>query len=161
MISTPLHDAARLDRTRTLNVLIASGADIEARNDMGATPLMQAAYDGQISVVEMLLKAKVNVNVQDKNGNTALHLAAYNGHAAVVKVLLKAGADTALLNRKKQSAYQVAVAAKRKECELLLAPQTVVSPPPAKTPASATQKVEATAGESEKNKKNASDNLKS
>ena len=77
-------------------------------------------------------------------------------------MLLKAGADASLQNRKKQSAYDVAVRAGQKSCADLLnpaaakAPEKTVKPVAPVPPKSASQ-----SQDSEKNQKNDSDNLKS
>ena len=97
---TPLHLATRNGQVVVAKFLIASRADVNARNSgsagAGDTPLHLAAARGYKSLVELLLAhgADVNANeTQGGNGNTPLHLAAEKGFRSVIEVLLANKAD--------------------------------------------------------------------
>ncbi len=110
---TPLHYAARDSHKEIIELLIAKGADLNARMGEGLTPLHQAAYGGQKEAVELLIAAGADVNAKDRGGVTPLHQVAFfasplfnhqaasNGRKEVVELLIAKGAD---LNAKIESA---------------------------------------------------------
>ncbi len=55
-----------------------------------------------------LIDAGVSPNAENRNGNTMLHIAARDGDFYSVKWLLELGADPQLINKKKQTAFEVA-----------------------------------------------------
>lgn len=69
-------------------VLIASGAEINIRDNSGRTPLVLAAYSGYPEVAQLLLANKAGVKVKDDAGSTALHWAASFGRQEVAALLL-------------------------------------------------------------------------
>ena len=79
-----------------IDTQLASGADINARDEHGQTALMNAARDGRTSVTVVLL-AGIALNHHAKYGLTAVMLAVIRGHAEVVRVLVEAGADLTLV----------------------------------------------------------------
>lgn len=54
-------------------LLVVSGADVDARNKKGDTPLHMAVDKGFNVIVELLLKLKADVNAKDAEGRTPLH----------------------------------------------------------------------------------------
>jgi ankyrin repeat protein len=104
---TPLIAAATVGDATVPTLLLARGADANARANVGqaATALMGAAYNGNAELTRLLLARKVELDVVSadrtgtvKNGPvrfgnvTALHMATMSGSAEVVKLLLDAGA---------------------------------------------------------------------
>ena len=71
--------------------LLASGANVNAKNNDGETPLHWASGEGHAGMVKRLLASGANVNAKNKYGQTPLHVASYNGQAEVVKILKDAG----------------------------------------------------------------------
>ena len=74
-------------------MLLAHGADVNERNDIGETALMDACEQGYLAVVRLLLAHGADMSPRDQSGESAIWEAAENGHADVVRVLLEAGAD--------------------------------------------------------------------
>lgn len=72
-------------------MLLASKAEVNAKNDHGATPLHLAAAYGHKSVAELLLANKAEVNASDGNGLTPLHWASTRGHTDVAELLREHG----------------------------------------------------------------------
>jgi ankyrin repeat protein len=115
--STPLHCAARYGHKEVAELLIAKGADINAKDTRGRTPidlainksqkeiakllvsksvdvsLHTAAYIGDLQRVEKLINGGANVDAKDQKGQTALHYAAKAGEIPVAKLLIANGAD--------------------------------------------------------------------
>ncbi|MDR1509186.1 MAG: ankyrin repeat domain-containing protein [Synergistaceae bacterium] len=78
-----------------IEAAIASGVDVNARNEDGWTALMYAAgNNSSLGVVETLLRAGADANARAENGWTVLMSAAvYDSNLGVVDALLRAGAD--------------------------------------------------------------------
>lgn len=70
-----------------VEVLLAGGAKVNARQPGGRTALMLAAATGNIAVVRVLLDARADVNAVDSEGKSALQLAQAGGHANVAELL--------------------------------------------------------------------------
>ena len=98
--STPLHSAAQSSRDRAvIAVLLAAGADVNARTRYGMTPLHVAVgANRNLGVVEELVAAGADLNARDGDGNTPLHTSWHSRDAAVVHLLLELGADGTLVN---------------------------------------------------------------
>jgi ankyrin repeat protein len=92
---TPLHYAAFADNAATAAILIAAGAEVDARakNRFENTPLQVAMLSQATDVAKVLLAHGADVNATQAEGVTALHEAAANGDLASIDVLLGAGAD--------------------------------------------------------------------
>lgn len=98
--STPLHSAAGFSRDRAvIAVLLAAGADVNARTRHGMTPLhMAVGVNRNLGVVEELVGAGADLNARDNDGNTPLHTSWHSRNPAVVSLLLELGADRTLVN---------------------------------------------------------------
>jgi ankyrin repeat protein len=73
---TALHMAAYLGQVALVQALLASGADVNARNDEGDTPLHKAALTGRVQVVELLLQQPdVDLAAENNEAQTAATLA--------------------------------------------------------------------------------------
>jgi Ankyrin repeats (many copies) len=106
---TALHIAAAAYRTEIVQQLIATGADVHARNRRGAAPLHAAAVGmpgsrtwnprAQVATVACLIEAGADPNAIDESGVTPLHRAVRTRCAAAVRALLAGGADAQRKNR--------------------------------------------------------------
>lgn len=84
-----LRDAVTEGDVSRLTVLLAQGANLDAKDEDERTPLHWACATGRFDVVEFLLdEANVRVNVQDDAGWTPLMSAASAGFAPIVGLLL-------------------------------------------------------------------------
>ena len=115
-LDTALHQAVRYwymcgdpgdfefcsNRAEVIQVLLAAGADVDARDKLrGWTPLHAAlfetwdeAWNEVFEVIEMLLVAGADPNARTEGGHTPLHLAVTSiSSAAIAVLLLDAGAD--------------------------------------------------------------------
>jgi uncharacterized protein len=80
-------------------LLIKSGANVNARAGRGSTPIMFASWgtaqhyeDEYVKVVKFLIRNGANVNAKNDNGKTALSIAQSGKWKKIVTVLKKAGA---------------------------------------------------------------------
>ena len=87
---TLLHHVARSGGVDEADLLVASGAQINARGDMGYTPLHCAAIQGRPTMVERLLALGADPKLRDEFGQTALTTAQSGGHAEVARLLKRA-----------------------------------------------------------------------
>jgi len=73
--------------------LLDSGADINAKNNIGWTALKYAAFRGEKGCVDLLLKVGAKIDAKTNDENTALDLAKKNNHIEVVRLLEAAMED--------------------------------------------------------------------
>lgn len=72
--------------------LLAGGADVNVKDELGMTALMKASVKGHVGVVEQLLLHHAGVDLLDKRGLTALWIAEKKGHTAIAALLREHGA---------------------------------------------------------------------
>ena len=106
---TALHIAAAAYRTEIAKKLIATGANVRARNCRGAEPLHAAAAGApgsshwnppaQAATIACLVSAGADPHAMDANGAMPLHIAVRARCAAAVAALLAAGADARRRNK--------------------------------------------------------------
>ena len=115
---TPLHRACGNGDDATAEVLVAGGADVNARRvengqSVGVTPLFVAVGQDapSVALVERLLKHGARVDARRAgDASTPLHWAANFGASDAVHLLLRHGADPCALNRNGASALDIAIA---------------------------------------------------
>ncbi len=95
--ATPLHDAVLTGDVELVELLIANGADVDARDVRGYTPLHFAIQEGHTQVAKVLIVngADVNARSVDADGGdvTPLYLSIILGRRAVESLLLENGAE--------------------------------------------------------------------
>jgi len=69
--------------------LIENGADIDAKDNLGATALMYAV--DHLEVVELLIKEGIDVKAKDNYGDSALSFALKKSSPGVISALENAG----------------------------------------------------------------------
>jgi hypothetical protein len=86
-------------RIQLVDLLVASGADVNARNQRKVTPLHMAARYELARTAAALLRHGADANARDVNQETPLYRAANLGHLDMANVLLEHGADPNLPDR--------------------------------------------------------------
>lgn len=94
---TPLHRAAKNGHTAVAKLLVANGADVNAKTDGGETPLHGAALMNHNDMMELLLMHGTNANAVFSGGLTpgltVLHWVTMRGYRDLAEVLLSKGAQ--------------------------------------------------------------------
>ena len=74
-----------------IDVLVAAGADVEARNSRGRTPLHDAARRNEsLAVIEALLAAGADLEAQAERNRSPLHYALFNENRRILETLVEA-----------------------------------------------------------------------
>lgn len=112
---TALHIAAAAFRRDIAELLVASGADVRAKNRRGAQPLHFAADANrwhpiaQAQTIEYLISAGADPNALDRSGVSPLHRAVRTRSLAAVRALIEGGADPGLPNQSGSTPLHLAV----------------------------------------------------
>lgn len=83
----PLHSAAAGRHIEICRLLIAAGADVNAKQRHGFTPLHAAAQHGDVELVELLLSAGADPAITKDDGGTPADTAEAEGHIDVARRL--------------------------------------------------------------------------
>ncbi len=105
---TALMQAAEAGIENSLATLIALGADMEVRTQLGETALVLAAMRGNETEVIRLLDSGAHINARTWDFMTALMFAVSRGHFRMVATLVARGADRAVKNIRDQTALDIA-----------------------------------------------------
>jgi ankyrin repeat protein len=85
----PLHSAAAGRQIEICRLLLAAGADINARQAGGFTPLHEAAQNGDPEMVELFLSAGADPGATTDDGRSAAQIAEAAAHPDVARRLLE------------------------------------------------------------------------
>ncbi len=119
--------AVQSDDPSLLEKVLASGANVFARDDLGRTPIHLAAEMDLVPMIEVLLKWKpdINAKVEDpdsqQNGETPLHVAVNEENDRIVAILLGAGADATVDDAKGQTPFRCSLSGSSAIFELFIA----------------------------------------
>ena len=105
-IQSPLHYAAQSYSKEIVDLLIANGADVNAKDRTGSPPLHWAVLKGQKDIVELLIEAGADMYVRKKRGgDNLLHIAALRGHKEVAEMLIVKGFDVNSRNDEEETPF--------------------------------------------------------
>ena len=96
---TALLVATHANRIDAARLLIARGADVNAKDDLQDSPFLYAGAEGRLEILRMTLAAGADLKSTNRYGGTALIPAAHHGHVQVVRELLKTAIDVDHVNR--------------------------------------------------------------
>ncbi len=95
--TSALAKAAESNQAEVAQLLVNSGADLNARNRDDRSPVYMAVNSGSIDrgakVLDVLIKAGADLKTPYKHGQTLLHLAVSSDNGAALTKLLAAGLD--------------------------------------------------------------------
>lgn len=109
--TTALEHAVRNGNREMAQLLLASGADVNTRNEGGQTVLMMLGEEATADLVWNLINAGAKVNQKDNEGNTPLIEAAGVNNIEVLRTLLDAGADIMAKNEDGETPLTMAASA--------------------------------------------------
>ena len=93
-----------------LEQFLASGADVNVRDEENDTPLIVSARNGYAEIMRLLMSKGADVEAANNSRSTALSAASQGGHAEAVKLLLASGANINTKNTAGWSALALACA---------------------------------------------------
>ncbi|XP_073678272.1 transient receptor potential cation channel, subfamily N, member 1 [Garra rufa] len=102
---TPLHIAARIrEGERAADMLLKSGADVNAEQENGETAMHVAARHGALQMIRALIQDGGDVTWKSKVGESPLHVAVRHCHAHVLEEIL-----TSLTNERSHQEAELCV----------------------------------------------------
>jgi pectate lyase len=120
---TPLHYAAMSGKSNIdiTNMLLAEGAEVNAKDIDGDTPLHYAVRTGRRHIAELLITREADVNVENNEGQTPIDVALQRRRWSIVRDLIDAGADVTQANANGQIPLHIAARRNQKDLvEILL-----------------------------------------
>ena len=104
-----------------VEVEIANGADVNAKNHYGWTALMIAVVNNQNpEIVKALIYAGADVNAKNKNGTVLMNAVLLNENPEVIKALIDAGADVNAKNKEGNTALSIATILNKSDIRKML-----------------------------------------
>ena len=114
--STMLHVASYSGNLKAIKMLLANGADINAKMDTGTRPLEAAIKAGKEKSVKLLLSKGAETDRTSENfGGSPLYLAIHYGYPDIAKLLIENGAKLNLKDTYGRSALHHAVVREQAE----------------------------------------------
>eukprot|EP01119_Soliformovum_irregulare_P025446 TRINITY_DN9429_c0_g1_i2.p1 TRINITY_DN9429_c0_g1~~TRINITY_DN9429_c0_g1_i2.p1 ORF type:complete len:143 (+),score=26.87 TRINITY_DN9429_c0_g1_i2:11-439(+) len=86
---TPMHAAAAINGYPCIDLLLAYGANINARGCSARTPLNVAACENHIATFKYLLEKGAELDIDDSLDETVLHKIANSGSLEAMQLLLQ------------------------------------------------------------------------
>ena len=116
-----ISSAAAFNHGRIIEILLDSGADLEAKDELEMTPFLMAVSQGTVEAAKLLLERGANLTATDSSLNSALHLAIIHRRPEMVKLLLEMDKDYVLVQMKDKDVKTILhLAAGLETCEVLL-----------------------------------------
>ncbi|MGE3146247.1 MAG: ankyrin repeat domain-containing protein, partial [Pseudorhodoplanes sp.] len=96
---TALLAATHGNHAEAARLLIAAGADVNAKDEIQDSPFLYAGAEGRNEILKMALAAGADLKSTNRYGGTALIPAAHHGHVETVRILLGTAIDKDHINR--------------------------------------------------------------
>jgi ankyrin repeat protein len=99
LLAQGLDDAVERGHEAVVRLLVAGGANVNSRTDLGKTPLHLASLKGRAAIVKRLIDAGAGLSESSNDGLTPLHEIAIGGDQDSAALLLDRGADVNVRSR--------------------------------------------------------------
>ena len=86
--TTPLILAIAVGNIEIIELLLADGADVNAKAESDVTPLLLSIFKKDKRITELLLAHGADVNTKMEGGITLLHVAYLEGNKEIIKLLV-------------------------------------------------------------------------
>ena len=117
---TALHRAAISGHRNVAELLLAKGADVDARSSAISTPLHYAVEQGHKEITELLIAKGADVNAKKSADDTPLHSAVRGGYKDIIELLIANGANVNIKNSQGQTPLDMALTNNRSDIVELL-----------------------------------------
>jgi ankyrin repeat protein len=110
VIKSPLLVTCIAGNLEALQLLLAEGANLALKNEIGDSALHLCCLWGRSDMVKYLLDSKISlINVREQNclGNTPLHKACAKGYSEIATMLTLKGASLLAVNNEGQTPVDV------------------------------------------------------
>lgn len=84
---TPLASAAAARQTEIARILIAHGANVNAKAASGHIPLHEASANGNVELVRLMIESGADINAKTDDGRTPLDFATEYNRPEVIEIL--------------------------------------------------------------------------
>ena len=106
-----IYDAVQRGNIEAIKQHLASGTNVNLKNDGGSTPLIEASRKGHKEIAKLLIENGADVNckleyttdIESIEGWTSLHVAAAKGHKVIAELLIIKGADVNAMDDTRRS----------------------------------------------------------
>lgn len=95
---TALLIATHNNAIQAANLLINSGSDVNAKDNLQDSPYLYAGAEGKLEILKMTIAAGADLKSTNRYGGTALTPAAHHGHVEVVSFLVTTKIDLDQIN---------------------------------------------------------------
>ena len=79
--------AANKGHANTVNMLIAKGANVNGKNNIGNTPLILSVLADNVASVKLLLDAGADADARNNKREQAIHIAELSNNTRIIDVL--------------------------------------------------------------------------
>ena len=117
---TPLHVASFEGNKKIVELLVAEGADVDARDRLSDRPIHHAITYKYKDIVEFLISKSADVNAKNAAKYTPLHLAIRDDNKKVAELLIANGADVNAIDVIDSTPLDVAIEENHTEIAALL-----------------------------------------
>jgi hypothetical protein len=116
---TALHLAVETGRSEIVDLLLAHGADLNARDHLGRAPLFLAVATRRPKIARVLMDAGADATILDQDGTSMLYVALKRGYREIALWTLDNGVDVNAIRANKENSTVLILAASEGDHEMV------------------------------------------